>query len=113
MLTQPNCLHRKQLRHADIVWFDENFLAALQQLLPEVRSMFGFGSGRGDFERYFYDQVCTPHGRMCMHVLLSSHFLMGAKISAATFQPVFCKYYAALKLESLCASRDVPACAHS
>lgn len=49
---------RKQLRHADILWFDENFLAALRALLPEVRSMFGFGSGRGDFERYFYDQVC-------------------------------------------------------
>ncbi|BDA43807.1 hypothetical protein COCOBI_04-8240 [Coccomyxa sp. Obi] len=48
--------NRKQLRHADITWFDENFLAALRQLLPEVRSMFGFGSGRGDFERYFYEQ---------------------------------------------------------
>ncbi len=50
------------MRHSDITWFDENFLAALRQLLPDVRSMFGFGSGRGDFERYFYDQVhlcCT------------------------------------------------------
>lgn len=39
------------------MWFDEAFLAALQQRLGDVRSMFGFGSGRGDFERWFYEQV--------------------------------------------------------
>ena len=39
------------------MWFDENFLAVLLQRLGDVRSMFGFGSGRGDFERWFYEQV--------------------------------------------------------
>ena len=39
------------------MWFDEAFLAVLQQRLGDVRSMFGFGSGRGDFERWFYEQV--------------------------------------------------------
>ena len=48
---------RKQLRHSEIMWFDENFLAVLLQRLGDVRSMFGFGSGRGDFERWFYEQV--------------------------------------------------------
>ncbi len=48
---------RKQLRHSEIMWFDENFLAVLLQQLGDVRSMFGFGSGRGDFERWFYEQV--------------------------------------------------------
>lgn len=50
---------RKQLRHSEIMWFDEAFLAVLQERLGDVRSMFGFGSGRGDFERYFFEQVCT------------------------------------------------------
>lgn len=49
---------RKQLRHSEIMWFDEAFLAVLQERLGDVRSMFGFGSGRGDFERYFFEQVC-------------------------------------------------------
>ena len=50
-------IHRRELRHADIIWFDEHFLAALRALLPDVRSMFGFGSGRGDFERDFFNAV--------------------------------------------------------
>ena len=50
---------RKQLRHNEIMWFDEAFLAVLQERLGDTRSMFGFGSGRGDFERYFSEQVCT------------------------------------------------------
>ena len=49
---------RKQLRHSEIMWFDEAFLAVLQERLGDVRSMFGFGSGRGDFEHYFFEQVC-------------------------------------------------------
>ena len=45
------------MRHSEIMWFDEAFLAALQQRLGDVRSMYGFGSGRGDFERWYYEQV--------------------------------------------------------
>lgn len=41
------------------MWFDESFLAVLAERLGDVRSMFGFGSGRGDFERYFYEQVMS------------------------------------------------------
>lgn len=56
MKSQLPC--RKQLRHSEIMWFDEAFLAVLQERLGDMRSMFGFGSGRGDFERYFSEQVC-------------------------------------------------------
>ena len=48
------------MRHSEIMWFDEAFLAALQQRLGDVRSMYGFGSGRGDFERWYYEQVILP-----------------------------------------------------
>ncbi|CAK0779713.1 hypothetical protein CVIRNUC_004832 [Coccomyxa viridis] len=56
--TLKNCLtsNRKKLRHVDIMWFDENWLTALLERLGDVRSVFGFGSGRGDFERYFFEQ---------------------------------------------------------
>ena len=52
--------NKRALTHADILWFDEHFLATLRGLLPDVRSMFGFGSGRGDFERDFYNAVRLP-----------------------------------------------------
>ena len=48
------------------MWFDEAFLAALMQRLGDVRSMFGFGSGRGDFERWFYEQVICPAAPLCV-----------------------------------------------
>ena len=48
---------RKKLRHVEIMWFDENWLTALLERLGDVRSAFGFGSGRGDFERYLFEQV--------------------------------------------------------
>ena len=39
------------------MWFDEYWLTALLERLGDVRSVFGFGSGRGDFERYLFEQV--------------------------------------------------------
>ena len=48
---------RKKLQHVEIMWFDENWLIALLERLGDVRSVFGFGSGRGDFERYLFEQV--------------------------------------------------------
>jgi hypothetical protein len=49
--------HRKGLSNEQMRWFDEHFVTALLGLLPDVRSMFGFGSGRGDFERFFFQSV--------------------------------------------------------
>ncbi len=71
-LTKSPLPHRKQLRHSDIMWFDEAFLAVLQERLGDVRSIFGFGSGRGDFERYFFEQVCilpNSYNSTCNEVL--------------------------------------------
>ena len=55
--------HRKGLTTNEMRWFDEHFITALLGLLPDVRSMFGFGSGRGDFERFFFQSVrgCSLH----------------------------------------------------
>ena len=55
----------KKLRHVDIMWFDENWLTALLERLGDVRSVFGFGSGRGDFERYFFEQVFVQAQLYC------------------------------------------------
>jgi len=56
------------------MWFDENFLAVLLQRLGDVRSMFGFGSGRGDFERWFYEQVdCNVPNDLSGRILYSGN----------------------------------------
>ena len=48
------------------MWFDENWLTALLERLGDVRSVFGFGSGRGDFERYLFEQVFVQ-AQLCCH----------------------------------------------
>lgn len=49
-------LKKKSLNHTEIYFFDDKFLTKLRELLPGIHSVFDFGSGRGDFLRFHFNE---------------------------------------------------------
>lgn len=47
---------KKRLNHSEIFFFDNEFLLKLREILTGIHSVFDFGSGRGDFLRFHYNE---------------------------------------------------------
>lgn len=57
-LNLTTCLtqRKKSLNHSEIFFFDHEFLTKLREILTNIHSVFDFGSGRGDYLRYHFNQ---------------------------------------------------------